>query len=293
MQTFNINRFASGRPATGNAELSMDEIRRRAPSVFAEGAHESRSERYLYVPTARILEGLRAEGFVPTAAFQGRSRIEGKAEYTKHLIRLRHLSDVSRDLGLGEVFPEVVLLNSHDGTSSYRIMAGLFRLVCTNGLITGESFKDVRVPHSHKQREAVIEGTYQVIEESRRAIGAASAMRQLTLDRDERQAFAEAVHMVRFEDSPSQAEAIRPERMIEPRRREDQSNDLWTVFNVAQENALRGGVHGARRDDNGIRRLVTTRAVNGIDGQTTLNRALWALSERMAELKGSPVAQAA
>ena len=65
------------------------------------------------------------------------------------------------------------------------------------------------------------------------------------------------------------------------------------MFNVAQENALRGGVHGARRDDNGIRRLVTTRAVNGIDGQTTLNRALWALSERMAELKGSPVAQAA
>lgn len=276
--------------------LTDAEIRTRAPSVFAESAHESRSERYLYVPTARIIEGLRSEGFMPTFAAQGRSRVEGKEAFTKHLVRFRHATDIEREPSdlLGKLSPEVVLINSHDGTSSYRIIAGLFRLICLNGLVTGESFDEVRVPHSHKQRDAVIEGTYRVIDESRRALTHAQQMSQIVLDRGERQAFAEAVHALRFDGSEGQAQAIRPERLIEPVRQTDAKPDLWTTFNVAQERAVRGGVAGVRvAADGAPRRIVRTRPVNNIDGQTALNRALWTLAERMAALKGQPIAQAA
>ena len=69
--------------------LAEDQMRSAAPSVFAAGKHDSRSERYTYIPTIDVLRGLRKEGFEAFMVAQGRCRIEGKAEFTKHMIRLR------------------------------------------------------------------------------------------------------------------------------------------------------------------------------------------------------------
>jgi hypothetical protein len=74
--------------------LSEEQLRRVAPSIFAEGKHVSRSERYTYIPTIEVLRGLRKQGFEPFMVAQGASRIEGKAAYTKHLIRMRHAAEV-------------------------------------------------------------------------------------------------------------------------------------------------------------------------------------------------------
>jgi len=43
-----------------------------APSIFADAPHESRSERYSYIPTASVLQGLRGEGFEPFMVCQTR-----------------------------------------------------------------------------------------------------------------------------------------------------------------------------------------------------------------------------
>src|SRR6266568_364950 len=115
--------------------LTNDDILRATPSVFAQAAHESRSARYTYIPTSQVLEGLRDAGFVPTTAMQSKSRVEGKQDYTKHLLRLRKVDDLGYDKP--EVH-EVVLVNSQDGTSAYNLYGGIFRLVCTNGLIRGD-----------------------------------------------------------------------------------------------------------------------------------------------------------
>src|SRR5215475_3750279 len=103
----NIAATRSDRP------LSDDEIMRVAPSIFADGKHESRSERYTYIPTIDVLNGLRNEGFQPFMICQTRVRDQGKREFTKHMLRLRHADQIS-----GEEADEIVLLNSHDGTSS-------------------------------------------------------------------------------------------------------------------------------------------------------------------------------
>ena len=92
-----------------------------APSIFAETPHESRSQRYSYIPTATVLSELRQEGFLPFMVCQTRVRNEDRREYTKHLIRLRHASQIN-----GDEANEIILLNSHDGTSSYQMLAGQF-----------------------------------------------------------------------------------------------------------------------------------------------------------------------
>ena len=89
-------------------------------------------------------------------AFHGdanRVRDEGKREHTKHMIRLRHASQIN-----GAEANEIVLLNSHDGTSSYQMLAGMFRFVCSNGLVCGNTVADVRVPHKGDVAGLVIEG---------------------------------------------------------------------------------------------------------------------------------------
>ena len=123
-------RFASHSPALrSDYPLSDDQIRRVAPSIFADAPHQSRSERYAYIPTAAVLTELRKEGFQPFMVTQTRVRDEGKREHTKHMLRLRHASQIN-----GAEANEIVLLNSHDGTSSYQMLAGQFRFVCSNGL---------------------------------------------------------------------------------------------------------------------------------------------------------------
>ena len=122
-------RFARNtRVLRADAPLSEDQMRSAAPSVFAEGKHASRSERYTYIPTIDVLRGLRKEGFEPFMVAQGQSRVEGKAEFTKHMIRMRHAGIVSTKPEANEI----ILINSHDGASSYQLLSGVFRL-CTAG----------------------------------------------------------------------------------------------------------------------------------------------------------------
>lgn len=96
--------------------LAEDQMRRAAPSIFAEGKHGSRSERYTYIPTIDVLRGLRQEGFEPFMVAQSKSRIEGKTEFTKHMIRMRHAGQVNTRPEANEI----ILINSHDGASSTR-----------------------------------------------------------------------------------------------------------------------------------------------------------------------------
>jgi hypothetical protein len=83
--------------------LAEDQMRRTAPSIFAQGKHASRSERYAYIPIIDVLRGLRKEGFEPFMVAQGQSRIEGKAEYTKHMIRLRHADQAAAKTEANEI----------------------------------------------------------------------------------------------------------------------------------------------------------------------------------------------
>ena len=285
--TASFPRFGST-PASGFGPIDDDLLRRLVPSAFATRKHESRSERYTHIPTAAVIGGLRANGFEPTFAKQGRCRTPGKADFTKHLIRFRFAGRMAPPQRVGDAFPEVVLVNSHDGTSAYQLMAGVFRLVCLNGMVAADrELATIRVPHKGDVVERVVEGSHAVLEESRRALGQADAWAGVALSREERMAMAEAAHVLRFGEGGEAATPTRPEQMLTVRRREDEGRDLWTTTNVLQENAIRGGLTAWSRDAEGRPRRVTTREVRGIDQDVRLNRALWLLGERMARIKAA------
>ena len=255
--------------------LSDGEIRAVVPSIFAEDRHFSRSERYSYIPTAAILSELRKEGFQPFMACQTRVRREDRRDFTKHMLRLRHESQINS----GEA-NEVVLVNSHDGSSAYQILAGRLRYVCENGLVFGESFSDVRVPHKGDIAGQVIEGAYEVLRGFERVEESRDAMCAVSLDPGEQAVFARAALTLRYDDS-DRALPITEGQILEARRWDDQGSDLWSVFNRVQENLVKGGLEG--RSARGRRQR--TRPVQGIDQNLKLNRALWMLAEGMRKLK--------
>jgi hypothetical protein len=259
--------------------LADEQMRRAAPSIFAEGKHDSRSERYTYIPTIEVLHSLQREGFEPYMVAQCHSRIEGKTAFTKHMIRMRHAGQVSTRPEVNEI----ILINSHDGASAYQMLAGVFRFVCCNGLVVGDVSHDIRIPHKGQIQHEVIEGAFRVLDDFEAVEGSTEAMKALTLKPEEEGALARAALALRFgERSEGQPPApITAEQLIEARRPEDLGHSLWTTFQRIQENALKGGQPG--RGAKG--RRMHTRGITGIDRSVSLNRALWILAEEMRKLK--------
>ncbi|EBJ3538512.1 DUF945 domain-containing protein [Salmonella enterica] len=260
-----INQIRRDRP------LTHEELMQYTPSVFGEDKHASRSDRYSYIPTITLLENLRREGFEPFFACQSRVRDPGRRDYTKHMLRLRRAGQIT-----GQQVPEIIILNSHSGESSFQLLPGVFRSVCTNSLVCGQSFGEIRVPHRGDIAGKVIEGAYDVLGVFDRVEEKREAMQSLLLPPPAQQALANAALTYRFGEEHQPVAAT---QILTPRRYEDRKDDLWSVFNRIQENLLKGGLPG--RTAKGKRSH--TRAVNGIDGDVKLNRALWVMAEQMQQ----------
>ncbi|OSD59516.1 hypothetical protein R537_28905 [Salmonella enterica subsp. enterica serovar Rough O:d:1,7] len=260
-----INQIRRDRP------LTHEELMQYTPSVFGEDKHTSRSEKYSYIPTITLLENLRREGFEPFFACQSRVRDPGRRDYTKHMLRLRRAGQIT-----GQQVPEIIILNSHGGESSFQLLPGVFRSVCTNSLVCGQSFGEIRVPHRGDIAGKVIEGAYDVLGVFDRVEEKREAMQSLLLPPPAQQALANAALTYRFGEEHQPVAAT---QILMPRRYEDRKDDLWSVFNRIQENLLKGGLPG--RTAQGKR--THTRAVNGIDGDVRLNRALWVMAEQMQQ----------
>lgn len=267
------SRFGRGAPSIRtNRPLTDDEMRSVAPSIFATEPHGTRSARYTYIPTIDVLTGLRREGFEPFMVTQTKVRNQDRRDHTKHMIRLRHAGQIA-----GAEANEIVLLNSHDGSSSYQMLAGMFRFVCSNGMVCGDTFGDVRTPHKGDVIGQVIDGAFTVLDSFERAEAQRDGMQAVQLRDGADRAFAAAALALRYDEG---AAPIHADQLLRARRVEDQRSDLWTTFHRVQENLIRGGLRG--RNANGQRH--TTRAVNGIDQDVKLNRALWVLGEEMRKL---------
>lgn len=268
--------------------LTMDAIQQKAPSALATSQHASRSDRYQYIPTFEVIKGMEKAGFLPFAAMQSRCRIADKKDFTKHMIRFRHANALS-GLRVGDSLAEIVLINSHDGTSAYKLMAGLFRLVCSNGLIVADGMVDsITVRHQGNIVDQVIEGSTRIIHNAPKLIDAVDRWTGLQLTTGEQTAFAEAARTIRFADAEGKTETpITAEMLLRPRRSDDAKPDLWHTMNRVQENVIKGGLSAMGKDKQGHRRRTTTREVRGIDQDVKLNKALWQLAERMAELKAA------
>lgn len=266
----------------GRTPLTLDQVRQAAPSAFATQPWGEVSSKYRFVPTSTIIEGLAKEGFQVYSAKQSRSRIEGKGEFTKHMIRLRR---AGQSLVVGDTFPEVIIVNSHDRTSAYNIYAGMFRLACLNGMIcsVGGSMK-YSTPHSGDIERDVIEASYRIVEDFPLLADTAQAWLGKAITPAQQVAYAESAALLRWDADQAHPAAS---ELLRVRRSDDrtQVGTLWGTYQRVQESLTKGGSVYSVRDALGSKvKRRHTRAVEGIDGDTKLNKALWSLTEKMASL---------
>lgn len=261
--------------------LTDEQLRKCAPSIFAEAAHSRTSQRYSFLPTSAILLGMAEEGWVPTLAQEQKVRDESREGFQRHMIRFTHRDDLQKR---SMERPEIVLINAHDRSSAYHLHAGIFRAYCLNGLVVCDAtFEQQSITHMDFEPAKVIEASVRISRSVPALMDGIAEMKAVQLSQPERVAFAQAACLARWEDLDKAP--VRPDRLLVPKRSEDAAPTLWNTLNTVQERLIKGGDRdGAKRRKDGAK-MGKVRAVNGIDGDVSLNKALWTLAEEMKRLK--------
>ena len=249
--------------------LSFEALRQHVPAVFAPSADGHRSPRYTFIPTEKVLIGLVQAGFVPVDARQTRSR-SASPLHARHIVRLRRRFETVQ---LRDSAPEIIFLNSHDGSSAYQLRVGIFRVVCTNGLIVSRgAIPTFSVPHRGDVVDDVVAHALGIAERFDVLAVQVERMEQRRLFKDEQVRFAERALSLRY---PNPVQAGMPaSQLLQCRRPEDAGDDLYSILNRVQENLLRGGL--TRRSAMG--RLVRTRRISSIKEDVRINSGLWDLA---------------
>lgn len=271
----------------------------RFKSINAESSFGT-SGKYAFIPTTRVISTLENQGWFPVKASEKRSK---KADgFQEHLIRFRQSTE-NLPAVVGDILPEIVLKNSHDGLSSFQIMAGLFRLVCLNGMVIADStFATHRIKHIGYKDQDVIDATFNVVRTTPLIMDKVQEFKQITLSPAEQMAFAETSLIAKYgqekEDEPTIATRFNLANLVLPIRHQDRlsgdrgtltENTLWNSFNILQEKLVERGGRFARNIptedrpyNHGTKKA---RGITSVSENVRVNQCLWLLCEKMAELK--------
>lgn len=268
--------------------LSDAELDILAPGVFATHPHSSRSDRFRLTPTSTILNVLRAGGFEVVQAQQCKVyKDKTRADFAKHMLRFRHRDYLRETVAVvDEVYPEIVMLNAHDGTSRHNMIGGMWRTICANGMAISESMiAMVSIKHSGNAAEQVLMAATQIIEKSHMAIAVVDDWSRIRMSPKDMERFAEMARVIRYGDTAGLVTSpVTTAQLLAPRRPQDEGNSLWHVFNRVQENAIQGGLQVLRPMSDGRKLPTSTRPVKAIDANLEINRGLWELAHNTAKV---------
>jgi len=223
--------------------LTPNQLKQRAPAVYASAPDHQVSERYGFVPTIEVVEALQNEGWYPVRALQTNVRDPQRQSIARHMIRFRQ--DPDRQISVGDAVAELVLTNSHDRTSAYQLDLRLFRLVCSNGMVTPTSdLGGIRVRHGKHVVENILEGSINLQSQTPRIAESVEAFRSTLVSADESRLFARAALALRYGEDWQTQSPVEPKALLQARRSEDKVPCLWKLFNRVQENMLKGGLSG-------------------------------------------------
>ena len=224
----------------GTKFKSNSEIRTLCPSVFTEVPASNVSQHYTHIPTIQVIEDMRSLGWDVVDAKQVKARNTQVTQ--KHLVIFRN-PDVVIDGEDGDVvWPQILLTNSHDGKSSFQFQAGLFRLVCENGLvISTQDFEKVKMRHMGYSFSELQEQIRTMVERLPLTVESMNKMKQVQLNEEQMVEFANRALEIRFDEAQMERIAIDINQLLEVERNEDKGDDVWVVFNRIQEKLLNGG----------------------------------------------------
>lgn len=260
--------------------LTPQQLHKTSPAIFADAPAHEVSNRYGFVPTIDVVNALQEEGWYPVRAQQTKTRDPSKQLFARHMVRFRQ--DPDRQIKVGDSISELVLTNSHDRSAAYQLDLGLFRLVCSNGMVTpAGDLGGIRVKHGKNIVENIIEGSLSLANEIPYISNSVESFQSTLVSKEESVLFARASLALRYGEDWENQSPIDAESLLQARRVEDKEPSLWKTFNRVQENFMKGGLIG--RSSTG--RSTRTRAIHSVTEDVRLNRALWQLAEEFSEIK--------
>ena len=254
--------------------LNASQIKERAKSVFTDKAGPSTSEKFTHIPTHKVVEDMEQLGWGVVDAKEVKARAKNSIGFQKHLVVFRNPDVVINGADGDTVFPQILLTNSNDGKNAFTFTAGLFRMVCENGLVVStQEFENVKMRHMGYTFEELQKQIRAMVEQLPLTVESMNKMKQIQLDEEQAKALAKKALTTRFTEDQVEAMDFNLDELLEPTRDEDKGNDLWSVFNVIQEKILDGDftyMSGAR-----IRKA---RKVKNFKQDLEINQKLFAMA---------------
>ena len=233
--------------------ITKDQIREIAPLVFADApTNPDLSKKYLFVNTETIIDDLEKLGWLPVQGAQRKSR-GGSTIFSKHMVAFQNPDIKIKGQDGDDAFPRIIMTNSHDGMQAFKFSVGIFRLVCSNGLVVAdEQFSEFKIKHKGYTFGELREVVNEAVKDLPNKVEVLNKMKAKELTQDEKNKLALDAMLIRAGIKPGSKEAKKfeydeetIEDILEPTRDEDKGNDLWKVFNVVQEKITQGGFSAA------------------------------------------------
>jgi len=264
--------------------LSKDQLRELCPVAFKDAPTNPKvTDKYLFVNTEQIIDDLASLGWKPVSA--GMRKTRGKETiFSKHMVSFQNPDIKIKGKEGDDSFPRIIMTNSHDGLQAFKFSVGIFRLVCSNGLVVAdEKFSDFKIKHKGYTFTELREVVAKAVADLPAKVEVLNKMRNKILNKEEKSKLALDAMLVRAGITPNSDKANKFEYdeetitdILEPKRDADKGDDLWKVFNVIQEKITQGEFHAALKGANTKVRKV--RKIKSFEKDLEVNKKLFKLA---------------
>jgi hypothetical protein len=255
--------------------LSNDQIAMEAPAVMSTEHKAGLSDHYTQIPTIQVVEDMRKLGWEPVKAIGVKARKGGNSAIKKHLVKFRNEGVYMADKdGNVDSYIEILLTNSHDGSSTFRFEVGIFRLICSNGLvIKDKDMGTLKIRHQGYDFETLRSLIHTMVERLPDVVGRINKFNEIEITDEMANVFAARAAQLRFGDNLGKIDA---DQLLLVERKEDAGMSMWAVLNRVQEKLVNGGF--AYQNEKGKSRKA--RALKNFTQNIEFNSELWELADQ-------------
>lgn len=243
-----LNTFTTGL----DSYLTKEQIKQVAPIVFAtEPTNKGVSDKYLHVNTETIIDDLAKLGWQPVTAMQRKTKVKQDGSTSirsKHMVSFQNPDLMIKGKNGDDAYPRIILTNSHDGFNSFQFRVGIYRLVCSNGLVVAdEEFSAFKIKHKGYTFQELQGVVSQAVKDLPNKIEVLNKMQVRMLTPDEQRQLALDAMALRATNPDAKFDDASIEEVLAATRKEDEGDSLWLVFNRVQESIINGGYSAALR----------------------------------------------
>jgi hypothetical protein len=269
--------------------LTKEELERKCPMAFKDTpTNPNLSQKYIHANTSTVIDDLEKLGWFPTEANQCRNTKKSSGIRIFHMIAFQNPKiKITKTNDDGDIivdaYPRIILTNSHDGHNAFKFMLGIFRMVCSNGLVVcDDQMVNMTIRHTNYSFEELRMVVKNAIEFVPNIVNTMNEMQNISLnDEQKREIAAEVVKIrkgININDNYVVDKTV-IEDILTPVRNEDKGDDLWTVFNICQEKLIKGGFFN-KTQKNKMRRV---KSITSIKKNMDYNQRLWLSASKYLE----------